>query len=99
MQVTLPDGALSLGGAARAFYPGGNSSRGPPIQDGFYYDFEFPPGVSLSEDDLPRIEERMREHIKADEPFVREDVTAQEALQRFRAEGQPYKVELIEDLV
>ena len=41
----------------------------------------------------------MREHIKADEPFEREDVPAGEALERFRAEDQPYKVELIEDLV
>ena len=41
----------------------------------------------------------MREHVKADEPFVREDVTVGEALERFRAEDQPYKVELIEDLV
>ena len=41
----------------------------------------------------------MREHVKADEPFVREDVTVDEALERFRAEDQPYKVELIEDLV
>src|ERR671933_72905 len=71
----------------------------PPVENGFYYDFEFPEGVRLSEDDFARIEERMREHIKADEPFERSDVTVDEALERFRAEGQDYKVELIEDLV
>jgi threonyl-tRNA synthetase len=74
-------------------------SIGPPIDGGFYYDFEFPEGVSPSEDDFERIEARMREHVKADEPFEREDVPVAEALERFRAEGQDYKVELIEDLV
>src|ERR671916_2883806 len=55
--------------------------------------------VKVSEDDLPRIEERMREHVRADEPFERIDVPVEEALDRFRVEGQDYKVELIEDLV
>ena len=88
-----------LATAVLELYPGVKISIGPPIDGGFYYDFEFPPGVSLSEDDLPRIEERMREHVKADEPFLREDVTTDVALERFRAEDQPYKVELIEDLI
>src|SRR4029077_12570402 len=68
-------------------------------EDGFYYDFEFPEGVTVSDADLERIEARMREHIKADEPFVRSEVPVAEALERFRAEGQDYKVELIEDLI
>src|SRR5207237_392091 len=59
----------------------------------------FPDGVTLSEADLPRIEERMRRHVKADEPFVRQDVGVGEALERFAREDQPYKVELIEDLI
>ena len=99
LELIRHDAAHVLATAVLELFPGVKISIGPPIQDGFYYDFEFPPGVSLSEDDLPRIEERMREHIKADEPFVREDVTTPEALERFRAEGQQYKVELIEDLV
>ena len=74
-------------------------SIGPPVADGFYYDFEFPEGVSLSEHDLEGIEERMREHVKADEAFERTELPAAEAIERFRAEGQDYKVELIEDLV
>ena len=74
-------------------------SIGPPIEDGFYYDFDFPDGVTLSDDDFERIEAKMREHIKADEHFEREDVTVAEALDRFSGEGQDYKVELIEDLV
>ena len=59
-------------------------SIGPPIEDGFYYDFEFPDGVKLSDEDFERIEQKMREHIKADEHFEREDVPVAEALERFR---------------
>ncbi len=93
------DTAHVLAAAVLDLYPGVKISIGPPIQDGFYYDFEFPPGVSISDADFERIEERMRAHVAADEPFVRQDVTVEEALERFRAEDQPYKVELIEDLV
>ena len=93
------DTAHVLATAVLDLYPGVKISIGPPIEDGFYYDFEFPDDVSLSDADFERIEAEMRKHIKADEPFVREDVTVAEALERFRAEGQDYKVELIEDLV
>src|SRR5215213_1957174 len=93
------DAAHVLATAVLELYPGVKISIGPPIENGFYYDFEFPDGVKLSEDDFERIEQRMREHIKADEPFERQDVTIDEALERFRAQGQDYKVELIEDLV
>jgi threonyl-tRNA synthetase len=93
------DAAHVLAEAVLELYPGVKISIGPPIEDGFYYDFEFPDGVSLSDADFERIETRMREHVDADEPFVRRDVSVAEALERFRAEGQDYKVELIEDLV
>jgi threonyl-tRNA synthetase len=99
LELIRHDAAHVLATAVLELYPGVKISIGPPIDGGFYYDFDFPEGVTLSEDDLPRIEERMREHIKADEPFTREDVTVAEALERFRAEDQPYKVELIEDLI
>ncbi len=92
------DTAHVLATAVLELFPGVKISIGPPIEQGFYYDFEFPPGTTVSEADFPRIEERMREHVAADEPFVREDVTVAAALERFRAEDQPYKVELIEDL-
>jgi threonyl-tRNA synthetase len=93
------DAAHVLAESVLELYPGTKVSIGPPIEDGFYYDFEFPEGVSLSEDDLEPIEERMRRHIQADERFVREDVPVGDALERFVREGQDYKVELIEDLV
>src|SRR5206468_11663328 len=61
--------------------------------------FDLPEGTHGSEADFERIEERMREHVKADEPFVRQEVSVGEALARFVREDQDYKVELIEDLV
>ncbi|MCU0312813.1 MAG: threonine--tRNA ligase [Solirubrobacteraceae bacterium] len=93
------DAAHVLATAVTELYPGVKVSIGPPIDAGFYYDFEFPEGVTVTEADFPAIEQRMREHLKAAEAFEREDVTVAEALERFRAEGQDYKVELIEDLV
>ena len=93
------DAAHVLAAAVMELYPGVKISIGPPIEDGFYYDFDFPDEVSISDADFERIEARMREHIAADEPFVRQDVSVAAALERFRGEGQDYKVELIEDLV
>jgi len=93
------DAAHVLATAVMELYPGVKISIGPPIEDGFYYDFEFPEGVSVGEDDLERIEAKMREHIAADERFERSDVSVEDAIARFREEGQDYKVELIEDLI
>jgi len=90
------DTAHVLATAALELYPGVKISIGPAIDDGFYYDFDFPEGV---QPDFEALEARMLEHVKADEPFVREDVTVAEALERYAAQDQPYKVELIEDLV
>src|ERR1700760_231021 len=91
------DTAHVLATAVLDLYPGVKISIGPAIENGFYYDFEFPEGVKLSGDDLPRIEQKRREHVKADERFERTDIGVDEALERFREEGQDYKVELIED--
>jgi threonyl-tRNA synthetase len=93
------DAAHVMATAVMELYPGVKISIGPPIENGFYYDFEFPEGVKVTDEDLARIEERMREHIAADEPFVRTDVEPSVAEERFAAEQQDYKVELIRDLV
>ena len=93
------DAAHVMAEAVVDLWPGTKVSIGPPIENGFYYDFEFPEGERPTEADLERIEAAMREHIAADEPFERDDVSADEAIERFRAEDQPYKVELISDLV
>jgi threonyl-tRNA synthetase len=99
LKLVRHDTAHVLAEAVLELYPGTKVSIGPPIDEGFYYDFEFPEGVSLSDADFERIESRMREHVKADERFVREEVPVGEAIERYREQGQDYKVELIEDLV
>jgi threonyl-tRNA synthetase len=93
------DAAHVLATAVMELYPGVKISIGPPIEDGFYYDFEFPDGVKVTDEDFERIEQKMREHISADEQFERTDLPVAEAIERFRDEHQDYKVELIEDLV
>ncbi len=93
------DAAHVLAAAVLELYPGVKISIGPAIDNGFYYDFDFPEGVTINDSDFAAIEAAMQRHIDADEPFVRQDVSVAEALERFRAEDQPYKVELIEDLV
>ncbi len=69
---------------------------GPAIQDGFYYDFDYK--RPFKEDDLEKIEEKMREIIKSDLPFSRSQKTSQEAINLFREQGEDYKVEIINDL-
>jgi len=98
LELIRHDAAHVLAESVLDIWPDAKISIGPPIENGFYYDIDFPDGAP-GEDDLPRIEERMREHVKADEPFERRDVPAKEAIELFRDQGQDYKVELIEDLI
>jgi threonyl-tRNA synthetase len=93
------DAAHVMATAVLDLWPGTRVSIGPPIENGFYYDFEFANGFRPSEDDLERIEAEMAKHVAADEPFERRELPAPEAIERFRADDQPYKVELIEDLI
>src|SRR5436190_13195240 len=99
LELVRHDAAHVLATAVVELWPGTKVSIGPPIADGFYYDFDFPDGFRPSEADLERIEERMRAHVAADESFERTDVPVAEALRRFRDADEPYKVELISDLV
>ena len=85
--------------AVRELYPGTKVTIGPAIENGFYYDFDFPEDVKITDDDLERIEAAMRAHIEADEEFSRRDLPVAEAIEVFREQGEDYKVELIEDLV
>ena len=80
--------------AVLSMFPDAKLGIGPPIEDGFYYDFLLP--RSLSTDDLPEIERRMRESVTDAEPFIAADIPREEALQRFA--DQPLKVEIIESL-
>ncbi len=93
------DAAHVLAAAVMELWPGVKISIGPAIENGFYYDFEFPGGATISEADFPAIEAKMRAHVKAAERFERADVSPAQARERFAAERQDYKVELIDDLV
>jgi len=81
--------------AVMEMFPGeAKIAIGPPVEDGFYYDFDLP--RSLTPDDLEAIERRMREIVSGSHPFSRSEVSAEEAQRQFR--DQPYKLELIEGL-
>ncbi|MBW3579627.1 MAG: threonine--tRNA ligase [Actinobacteria bacterium] len=83
-----------LAQAVLDLFPGAKFAIGPPIDNGFYYDFELPGGATFSDDDLVRIEARMREIVAEDQPFVREEHSRDEGLALFA--DQPYKREIIE---
>ena len=93
------DAAHVMATAVQELHPGTKVTIGPAIEGGFYYDFDFPEGVAITDADLPAIEEAMRAHIEAAEPFERRDLPVAEAIELFREQGEQYKVELIEDLV
>jgi threonyl-tRNA synthetase len=99
LELIRHDAAHVLASAVMELYPDVKISIGPPIEQGFYYDFEFPDGTSISEEQFPEIEERMRAHVAAAETFERQDVTPAQARAQFVAQAQDYKVELIDDLV
>jgi threonyl-tRNA synthetase len=84
-----------LAQAVLDLFPGATFGIGPPVEDGFYYDFELPGGGTFAEDDLARIEARMREVISESQPFVRDHLPAAEARKVFA--GHPYKLQIIDD--
>src|SRR5476649_1252763 len=83
-----------LAEAVRRLYPGVKIAIGPPIENGFYYDFEFP--EPISDADLERIESEVNRELTEGREWSREEITADEARKRFEAEGEPYKVELVD---
>jgi threonyl-tRNA synthetase len=83
-----------LAEAVRKLHPGVKVAIGPPIENGFYYDFEFP--EPITEADLEQIENEIRREIEEGREWSREVVTSEEARERFRAEEEPYKVELVD---
>jgi threonyl-tRNA synthetase len=83
-----------LAEAVRRLYPGVKIAIGPPIENGFYYDFEFP--EPIGEDALERIEEEIRRELSEGRAWAREEISRDEARRRFEAEDEPYKVELVD---
>ncbi|HEY3195813.1 MAG TPA: threonine--tRNA ligase [Candidatus Dormibacteraeota bacterium] len=86
-----------LAAAVTELHPDAKYGIGPPVEDGFYYDFAF--GKPISEADLGAIESRMRRIAQEDRPFEHLTMTRQQALDEFRKRGQDYKIELINDKV
>src|SRR5438132_1265946 len=83
-----------LAEAVRRLYPGTKIAIGPPVENGFYYDFEFP--EPIGEDALEQIEEEIRRELAEGRSWNREEVDAERAKQYFAEQGEPYKVELVD---
>src|SRR5436189_1816700 len=83
-----------LAEAVRRLYPSVRIAIGPPVENGFYYDFEFP--QPIHESDLERIEAEIEKELAEGRKWTREEVSADEARRRFLEENEPYKVELVE---
>ncbi len=74
-------------------FPGAKYAIGPSIENGFYYDFELPDGQRFSDSDLERVEARMKEIVKENQPFIRGEVSNSEGQELFK--DQPFKLEII----
>lgn len=85
-----------LAEAVLSVFPDAKLGIGPPIEEGFYYDFDLP--RPLTPDDLRELEQRMAEIIRKDAPFIRSQMPKDEARRFFAERGQPYKVELIDGI-
>jgi threonyl-tRNA synthetase len=83
-----------LAEAVRRLYPGVKVAIGPPIENGFYYDFDFP--EPLHEEDLETIEAELNRELAEGREWAREEISRDEAKARFEQEGEPYKVELVD---
>jgi len=94
LEILRHSAAHVMAEAVQSIFPGAKFGIGPAIENGFYYDFDL--SRSLTADDLPLIEAKMNEIIASDVPFVRQEVTKEEARRLFAA--QPYKLELIEEI-
>ena len=94
LSVLRHSAAHLLAEAVRRLYPGVKVAIGPPVENGFYYDFEFP--EPIGEDALERIEEEIRRELNEGRSWAREEISRDEARRRFQEEGEPYKVELVD---
>lgn len=85
-----------LAEALQELYPGIQFGFGPPIENGFFYDVMPKEGTAISENDFPKIEDKMRELAKKNEAIVRRDISKADAMKEFGADGQQYKCEHID---
>ncbi len=96
LQIVRHSAAHVMAEAVKDLFPGVKITIGPAIKDGFYYDFDYERRFEAK--DLPDIESKMAEIIDKDLAFIRSEVPREEAIDLFKAQGEPYKVELLEDL-
>ena len=82
--------------AVKQLYPDAQVTIGPVIEDGFYYDFSYKPG--FTPEDLTKIEKRMHELVKLDIPVVRDEISREAGIAKFRSMGEEYKAEILEDI-
>lgn len=88
-----------LAEALKELYPGIQFGFGPAIENGFFYDVQTADGTPISENDFPKIEQKMMELAKKNSPIVRRELSKADAVNEFTADGQTYKVEhIVEDL-
>lgn len=96
LQIVRHSCAHVMAEAILNLYPGTKIAIGPAIDNGFYYDFDFPEGTKFTETDFPAVEKEMRKILAGNHEFIRKEVSKEEALKLFA--DQDYKVELINDL-
>jgi len=96
LELVRHDAAHVMADAVQRLFPGTQVTIGPAIEDGFYYDFYR--GQPFSEEDLARIEKLANEIIAADLPFVRREISMDEAIKLFEGKGEKFKVEIVKDI-
>ncbi len=96
LQLIRHTAAHVMAEAVQSLFPEAKVTIGPVIQNGFYYDYDFPRG--FNPEDLEKIEEKMAEIIKENRPLTRKTISREEAIELFNKNGENYKVEIIEDL-
>ena len=94
LSVLRHSAAHLLAEAVRRLYPGVKVAIGPPVENGFYYDFEFP--APISDADLAKIEAEVQRELAEGRSWTRDEISADDARARFESEGEPYKVELVD---
>ena len=96
LEVARHDAAHVMASVVQKLYPGTQVTIGPAIDDGFYYDFAR--DSAFTPEDLEKIEKSVNEAIAADEPFVRDEISMDEAVRLFEGMGEKYKVEIVRDI-
>ncbi len=96
LQILRHSTAHVMAMAVRRLFPGVKVAIGPAIRDGFYYDFDYE--RPFREEDLAEIQKEMEKIIKEDHPFVRKEISRQEAIDLFKSQGETYKVEILSEI-